>query len=87
MNILKNWQRLGKGFAGCNKKTAVARKSKGSETAENGFAPCLLYFLGPIRDQRMMLLPVISSGCGRPMIFSIVGAMSASTPPSRSVHG
>lgn len=83
---MKNWQRLGKGFAGCNKKkTAVARKSKGSKTAGNGFAPFLIYFSGT--DQRMMLLPVISSGCGRPMIFSIVGAMSASTPPSRSVHG
>ena len=40
-----------------------------------------------ISDYRMMLVPVISAGCSRPMIFSMVGAMSASTPPSRSVHG
>ena len=33
----------------------------------------------------MMLLPVISAGCARPMILSMVGAMSASRPPSRSL--
>lgn len=33
------------------------------------------------------LLPVISAGCAKFMICSIVGAMSQSLPPSRSVHG
>ncbi len=34
----------------------------------------------------MILVPVISAGCGSPRSSSMVGAMSASRPPSRSLQ-
>ena len=47
----------------------------------------LSYFrLHPVH-QRMIEVPVISSGWGSPRIRSIVGAISARTPPSRSSQG
>ncbi len=40
-----------------------------------------------IADYLMRHSPVISAGWGRPMIFSIVGQMSARRPPSFSSQG
>ena len=37
-----------------------------------------------LRYRMIMLLPVISAGWGSPMMSSMVGAISASTPPARS---
>lgn len=52
---------------------------------KHGGKPCFFYALYIF--YRIMLFPSISSGCGKPITLSIVGAISASFPPVRSLHG